>query len=88
MVDRADRWDRRKFLGGAALAGTAGVVAPAPPRPKPTRPLRRPPPKPPRTTAATVIVLLREPVTARGVLCAVGEPVKNLGMCVLPAYHP
>ena len=39
-----------------------------------------------RATAAAVTVLLREPVTARG-LCAGKEPVKNPGLCAVPAYH-
>ena len=40
----------------------------------------------PRAIAATVIVLVREPVTA-GRLCAGREPVKTPGVCVPPITH-
>ena len=40
-----------------------------------------------RAPAATVTVLARKPITARG-LCARPEPVKNPGLCVPPSYHP
>src|SRR3989449_7314129 len=40
MSNRADQWDRRKFLRGAALAGSAGLVGL-----RPDRALAEPPPE-------------------------------------------
>src|SRR5213594_3571852 len=51
MNNRADQWDRRKFLRGAALAGTAGLVGL---RPGPA--LAEPPPE------TTTITLVQRPV--------------------------